>query len=51
MTPAQAVDKLLEMARERGATSPVLADSSDGEIVIADLDSNKNYRVRLVLSR
>lgn len=49
MTAQDVVDKLIDMARERGATSPVLADSSDGEIVIADLDNNNNYKVKLVL--
>lgn len=47
MTSEQLTDSLLDMARRKGATQPVFADSSDDLIVIVDIDSGRTWTVRL----
>lgn len=45
---AKLLDQILGAARAAGCEHPALADCSDGEVVIADLDDSElNFRVRL----
>ena len=43
----QISDYLLDLARQAGATYPIVADSSDNELVILDTDSGRTWMVRL----
>jgi hypothetical protein len=39
--------RLLRLAREQGATSPVFAETTHDKVVILDIDSGKTWAVEL----